>query len=102
MYKEDLVELGHRAIAFFDRYKAKLLQATMSLAFFGFLRISEYADTGTNHSILLQGCWLEENALLIKIPSSITSRTPIKIRVRAVSENSVSSQLNESILVNEA
>ena len=47
-----------------------MLSSLFSVAFFGFLRVSEYASTPTGHTINLTGCKVKGECLQISIPSS--------------------------------
>lgn len=77
----DLGRLCRVADVTFDKYKGKLMKAAMTLAFFGFLRVSEYAATSAGHTIMWSDCRVEEQGLLFTIPTSKTSRLPITVRV---------------------
>ena len=64
----------------FNGYSGKLLQAVMSLAFFGFLKVSESAHISVHHSILLEGCPLEQMAC------SKWYERPAKVKVAVVKD----------------
>lgn len=80
----DLGKLCRVAEVTFDKYKGKLMKSMMTLAFFGFLRISEYTSTCADHTIRRSGCSVEENALIITLPSSKTSRVPVRVKVNSM------------------
>ena len=78
-----LDKLCRMATVALDGYRGKLFKAMMALAFFGFLRVSEYACTEAGHSILRDGCRLDDDGLVVVVPSSKFSRRPVRVKVTA-------------------
>lgn len=69
----------------YGRYEASLVRCMFSLAFFGFLRVSEYAMTPAGHAIRLDGCKVLDGALEVSIPSSKTNRSNVVIKLEKYS-----------------
>ena len=55
-------------------YEATMLSSMFSLAFFGFMRVSEYALTAAGHTIKFNDCKVTKEELRIIIPSSKFNR----------------------------
>jgi integrase len=66
-----------------DGYGCSLVSCMFSLAFFGFLRVSEYSCTPAAHALRLTGCNLTKDHADLTIPSSKTSRSSVVVRLTA-------------------
>ena len=81
---ERIVDLAH---ILYSKYEATMLASMFSLAFFGFLRVSEYSFTSAGHTINFHGIELTRQGLKIAIPSSKFSRKETSICLNAFSES---------------
>lgn len=73
----------------YSDFEAKLVSAVFRIAFFGFLRVSEYALTSSKHQLSVDDCSIVDNALMLRIPSSKTSRRPTSIILRPNSDKTL-------------
>lgn len=72
-----------RAKIVYSDFEASLVSAVFRMAFFGFLRVSEYASTPANHQLMVNDCSVINKTLAIRIPSSKSSKKPIAIILRS-------------------
>lgn len=66
---KELNKLCASANAYYGRYEAAMVCCMFSMAFFGFLRVSEYATTEANHTISIKDCKIVEKSLQVEIRS---------------------------------
>ena len=70
-----LRKLCKAASSCFPPYEARLVQAVLAIAFYGFLRVSEYSKTKAGHVLLLTGCKVSATRVVITVPSSKFGKT---------------------------
>lgn len=63
----------------YSNYEAVLICSMFSMAFFGFLRVSEYALTPAGHTLKYTGCTREQGGLTISLLSSKTSKQRVAL-----------------------
>lgn len=84
-----LKELVRMASGTMDRYEGNLVAAMFTVAFFGFLRVSEYSRTASAHSIQFAGCKRDGDGFVIWVSSSKTSRRPEQLRLSAYGDSDI-------------
>jgi hypothetical protein len=85
---DELKRLCHMATVVYSQYDSALIASMFSLAFFGFLRVSEYAATAANHAVKLRDCSLEGDNLVLVVCSSKNSLAPVSIKVKGIKGSS--------------
>lgn len=65
----------------YNSYERSLVTCMFTLAFFGFLRVSEYAVSSAGHTIRREDCSITCDALVIIIRTSKTSREGVAIKL---------------------
>ena len=81
-----LERMGRMAMIRFDQYEAILVGATVSLAFYGFLRVGEYTHNTAGHAVCYEGVTCCSGYLVVRIPSSKADKLPITIKVKAMKD----------------
>ena len=84
-----LRKLCKAASSCFPPYEAKLVQAVLAIAFYGFLRVSEYSKTKAGHVLLLTGCKVSATRVVITVPSSKFGKTPIRLKLTAQQQKTI-------------
>lgn len=82
---KQLKHLIRMATVLYPNYEARLIASMLSLAFFGFLRVSEYTCTPAGHAISVGNMKVQRESLRVTIPSSKTNRSKATIVVREYS-----------------
>lgn len=84
-----LQRIIHLAKVIYTTYEGTMLSSMFSLAFFGFLRVSEYSFTQAGHMIKVEGCRFKDIGLNVTIPSSKSNRNSVTIFIRKYSDSDV-------------
>ena len=79
----DLEKFNKIAAILFDPYRSRLIQATTVTAFFGFLRVSEYAKTKAGHTLQIEDCRVSKSQVTICIKSGKSDNNPVRIKLHA-------------------
>ena len=85
----DLQKFNRIATTLFEPYRARLIQAIMVTAFFGFLRVSEYAKTKAGHTLLVEDCRVGRRQATLYIRTGKCDKNPVRIKLPAQKDKRV-------------